>query len=70
MVRGVFALATKLYEGRRREERELRDCRPAELPLVQYTLMAVFPVGLWERTKARIALILFPSTILLLPVHL
>jgi hypothetical protein len=40
-----FALATKLYEGRRREERELRDCQLAELPIVQYTLMAVFPVA-------------------------
>ena len=65
-----FALATKLYEGRRGEESELRDCRLAELPIVQYTLVAVFLVGLWERTKTRMALILFPSTVLLLPVHL
>jgi hypothetical protein len=26
--------------------------------------MAVFPVGLWGRTKARMALILFPPTVL------
>jgi hypothetical protein len=59
-----FALATKLYDGRRGKESELRDCRLAKLPIVQYTLMAVFPVGLWGRTKARMALILFPPTVL------
>ena len=32
--------------------------------------MAVFSVGLWERTKARMALTPFPLTVLLLSVHL
>ena len=48
-----FALATKLYEGRRREERELKDCRPAELPIVPYTLMGCFLCGLVEKNQCQ-----------------
>ena len=49
---------------------ELRICRPAELPIAQYTLMGCSLGGLWKRTKARMAPTPFPLTVLLLPVHL